>query len=288
MAFVYNDKIYKTLSDAANKLGLSQSYLSGLKSSRNLSDAGAVEYAIKQQDTEHMRGNNKECIVFRRHYPSIAAACRYYEIPYISVHSRMSRHGESVEKAIDVLLKKREENDSPEDSSDFIIADYKEFWKFWDYPIDRLNSPTQGLIKKLFNRGYSTSFFLKKGRETPIIKISAGDINFNKNRCWINIRKKQTSLILTDFCAPVKAEDRALALERLNAYNSLNIGFILWLRKEPQTDFFDITVGCHIPNNTNNEPTVMTVLRGIEKILNYSDLAEGIFFHRITDNLRFL
>ena len=268
MAFVYNDKIYKTLSDAANKLGLSQPYLSALKSSRNLSDAGAVEYAIKQQDTEHMRGNNRECIVFGKRYPSIAAACRYHEIPYISVRSRMSRQGESVEEAIDVLLKKREKNDSPENSSAFIIADYEEIW---DYPIDRLSSPTQGLIKKLFNRGYSTSLFLKNGRETPIIKISAGDISSKKNRCWINIIKKQTSLTVTDFCTPVKAEDRVSTLERLNSHNSLNAGFMLWLRKEPRTDFFDITAGCHISNNRNNEPTVMTVLKGIEKILNYAE-----------------
>jgi len=99
----YAGENYSSLSEAASALGIPLYWLYNFKKKHNYSPQTALEQAVKayaEAKTGHEAGSCIPCVIDGTAYPSRAAACRAYDIPAITVYSRMEREGITFEEAL--------------------------------------------------------------------------------------------------------------------------------------------------------------------------------------------
>ena len=98
----YNGVQYTSLYAAAQALGLSPGRVYDIKKRKKISAEAALDYAL-QNSAKAGQGqspNATPCIVDGVSYPSREAAMQAYNIPRITVYSRMEREGISFEEAL--------------------------------------------------------------------------------------------------------------------------------------------------------------------------------------------
>lgn len=98
----YNGVQYTSLYAAAQALGLSPGRVYDIKKRKKISAEAALEYAL-QNSAKAGQGqspNATPCVVDGVSYPSREAAMQAYNIPRITVYSRMEREGISFEEAL--------------------------------------------------------------------------------------------------------------------------------------------------------------------------------------------
>lgn len=101
----YAGETYSSLSAAASALGIPLYWLYSFKKKHNYSAQTALElavdaYAKVKHPSGHENGRCIPCEVDGITYPSKAAACKAYDIPAITVYSRMKRENISFEEAL--------------------------------------------------------------------------------------------------------------------------------------------------------------------------------------------
>lgn len=101
----YGNESYSSLSEAASALGIPLYWLYSFKKKHNYSAQTALELAVDEypkakRETGHKNGRCLPCKVDGTTYPSRAAACKAYDMPAITVYSRMEREGISFEEAL--------------------------------------------------------------------------------------------------------------------------------------------------------------------------------------------
>lgn len=99
----YDGVQYQSLSEAAEILGLSLSWLYNLKKKHQLSASAALNLAMEKKrktPKNHIVDNRKPCVVDGRYFESQTAALRAFQIPQITVYSRMQREGITFEEAL--------------------------------------------------------------------------------------------------------------------------------------------------------------------------------------------
>ena len=90
----YGNESYSSLSEAASALGIPLYWLYSFKKKHNYSAQTALELAVDEypkakRETGHKNGRCLPCKVDGTTYPSRAAACKAYDMPAITVYSRM-------------------------------------------------------------------------------------------------------------------------------------------------------------------------------------------------------
>lgn len=101
----YNGEHYSSLSEAASALGIPLYWLYNFKKKHNYSPQTALELAVEEYAkvkrlATHENGRCIPCEIDGTTYPSKSAACKAYDIPAITVYSRMAREGISFEEAL--------------------------------------------------------------------------------------------------------------------------------------------------------------------------------------------
>lgn len=101
----FGNETYSSLAEAASALGIPLYWLYNFKKKHNYSAQTALELAVDEypkvkRTTSHKNGRCLPCKIDGTTYPSRASACKAYDMPAITVYSRMEREGISFEEAL--------------------------------------------------------------------------------------------------------------------------------------------------------------------------------------------